>query len=100
MTQKIMWHKLNLHKSNIVTTTEKAVLIQLPKLVSDRLRISEGHVFWMPLKLLREVIGNDQAFTVSMTDDFDVTLRKFDDQRQLVSEYKFKGAILIEAWNG
>ena len=56
-----MWIQVKCNSNLIQTTTEKAVLIKLPK---------SELMFWHPSKCIRVTGKNDYLMTISFTDEF------------------------------
>lgn len=67
----IMWKTLNINKNNIITETDRAVLIACPH-ASDY----DGYSFWHPSKLVRN--GRHRAaVSISYTEEFTFRLKKY-----------------------
>jgi hypothetical protein len=92
------WVKLPLNVQNVEVTTEKAVLIVVPKAVCARLGVSEKHMFWAPLKLIRDAGGKGWFKTLSLTEDFEIKLFKKGSQGKIINEATINGQSLIAAW--
>lgn len=65
------WYKVRFNVQNIITETDKAVLIQMPHSSAY-----DGFKFWHPAKLIRDVGDQGDAKAFSFTDSFKFKLFK------------------------
>lgn len=66
------WEKIHIQSNNIKGSTDKAVLINMPKTSKYK-----GYSFWHPKKLTRPEGKNSYLLSVSFTQEFVFKLKKF-----------------------
>ena len=76
-----MWHKVCFNSQNIEHDTAKAVLIKMPN-KSEYV----GYKFWHPTRLVREEGGKGYHMSFSFTEEFQFTIRKYGQNRQVTAE--------------
>ena len=76
-----MWHKVYFNSQNIEHDTAKAVLIKMPNKSE-----CAGYKFWHPSKLVREEGGKGYHMSFSFTEEFQFTIRKYGQNRQVTAE--------------
>jgi len=89
---------VNFNSQNIVTQTEKAVLIACPHKSNY-----DGYVFWHPAKLVREAGGKGYFLTLSYTDEFEFRLKKYGkgqhNRREVIDECTVSGDEIAEIFS-
>lgn len=76
-----MWHKVYFNSQNIEHETAKATLIKMPNKSEYA-----GYKFWHPAKLVRGEGGKGYHMSFSFAEDFEFTLRKYGQNRQVTAE--------------
>ena len=76
-----MWHKVYFNSQNIEHDTAKAVLIKMPNKSEYA-----GYKFWHPTRLVREGGGKGYHMSFSFTEEFQFTIRKYGQNRQVTAE--------------
>lgn len=76
-----MWHKVYFNSQNIEHDTAKAVLIKMPNKSEYA-----GYKFWHPTRLVREEGGKGYHMSFSFTEEFQFTIRKYGQNRQVTAE--------------
>lgn len=66
------WESIQIQSNCIETSTERAVLINMPKTSTYK-----GYSFWHPAKCCRSVGKNNFLLQISFTDDFKFRLKKY-----------------------
>ena len=76
-----MWHKVYFNSQNIEHDTAKAVLIKMPNKSEYA-----GYKFWHPTRLVREEGGKGYHMSFTFTEEFQFTIRKYGQNRQVTAE--------------
>lgn len=76
------WKRIQINTNGIETKTDKAVLIKCPNKSAY-----QGYMFWHPAKLVREG-KHSHAASVSYTDEFEFRLRRYNKNKDVLSEKK------------
>ena len=96
------WIKLDLNTQNIEASTDKAILVVIPKPVCNRLGVSEKMKFWHPSKLIRDNGGKGYFKTLSLTEDFEIKAFKNGNGKynkfEKIDEIVISGKDLIDSW--
>lgn len=88
-----MWHKVYFNSQNIEHDTAKAVLIKMPNKSEYA-----GYKFWHPTKLVREEGGRGYHMSFSFTEEFQFTIRKHGQNRQVTAEKIIGWDEMLEAF--
>ena len=88
-----MWHKVYFNSQNIEQETAKATLIKMP----NKSKYA-GYKFWHPAKLVRAEGGKGYHMSFSFAEDFEFTLRKYGQNRQITAEEVIGYAEMLEAF--
>lgn len=67
-----MWEKIQIESSLIETSTDKAVLINMPSKSEFK-----GFSFWHPAKCCRSIGKNSYLVQISFTNEFKFNLKKY-----------------------
>ncbi len=88
-----MWHKVYFNSQNIEHDTAKAVLIKMPNKSEYA-----GYKFWHPTRLVREEGGKGYHMSFSFTEEFQFTIRKYGQNRQVTAEKIIGWDEMLEAF--
>ena len=93
-----MWKKIEFNKQNIKAETGRAVLINCP-----HKSYYDGYSFWVPASLVREG-SHSYAYTLSYTEDFVFTLKKYGkgkyNSRDVIDEVQIVGDDIADIFDG